>query len=454
VLPELFVEARVSAIAGNVRMKSSSLLTFVGAVTVSTSALGQAPCPSCSPCSTSPIVETGIAGPQAPSGNGTFPLLRVRTFDTSLGTLTGVQVTVTAYAVDRSFRVENTNPSCTCPGGDPTHPATLDIQASVMDPSNIRTILEVNPMIDPSWHLQDVFPPLGEFDCCLDYGICDNDPGPGVDFQCCPSCPIPMGAGPIIPSRCPTTAPPPCTTPGPQASGYHRSWANTSYSVTTMCITSNLDAYLSSSGPLVTFPVTAIAPEDTGSSLCAGSIDKHWNSKLRLTMRVAYTYCPNGAPTFCPMCFGDNATTPCPCSNTGLPAHGCNNSSATGGAILTASGTTNPDTVMLTSNGELASVLSIVLQGDTLLPQPVAFGDGLRCIGGTLLRLYTTHAVNGSVSAPGAGDPSITTRSATLGDPIARGSTRSYQTYYRDPDLAGCTPPNTWNVSSGITVAW
>jgi hypothetical protein len=379
----------------------------------------------------------------------------VPTFNVSLGTLTGVQVSVTAEAMNRVYRAEYSNPNGFGSYGDPSNPASLSMIADVKDPSSSVTILHVDPSIDPDWEVQDVFPSLATYDCCTDFGVCDNDPGPGFDFQCCPGCPIPINTGPVIPPSCPSTAPPPCTTPAPQASGYHRSFANSAFSVTTTCITSNLSAYLSSTGSLVAFPVFAISPENTGSSI-GGSTDKHWSSKLRVTVRVAYTYCPSGAPAFCPICFGDNALVPCPCNNSGLPAHGCNNSASTGGARLSGAGTTSPDTVILTSSGELASALSMVFQGDAVMTQPATFGDGLRCIGGTLLRLYTQSAVNGSVSAPSGGDPSISARSASLGDPIAPGSTRSYQTYYRDPDPAFCPAPNgnTWNVSSGLTITW
>jgi hypothetical protein len=145
----------------------------------------------------------------------------------------------------------------------------------------------------------------------------------------------------------------------------------------------------------------------------------------------------------------------CPCGNSGLSGHGCQNSASTGGAQLMASGTTNPDTVVLTCSGELPSVLSIVLQGDAAI-SPAAFGDGLRCAGGHLERLYTKHASGGSVSAPQGSDLSITARSAALGDPISHGSTRFYQVYYRDPAASFCPPPagNTWNVSSGLAISW
>jgi hypothetical protein len=83
----------------------------------------------------------------------------------------------------------------------------------------------------------------------------------------------------------------------------------------------------------------------------------------------------------------------------------------------------------------MPSAYTIFLQGDAQLTNPLHFGDGLRCVGGTLKRLYAHHASGGAVHAPdaGAGDPPITARSAALGDPIAPGSTRYYQTYYRDP---------------------
>ena len=147
------------------------------------------------------------------------------------------------------------------------------------------------------------------------------------------------------------------------------------------------------------------------------------------------------------------ALAPCPCSNTGQSGNGCDNSVATGGAHLDASGSTSPDNVVLTSSGELPHALSIFLQGDALI-SPVAFGDGLRCAGGLLKRLAVKNAVNGSVSYPATGELPITLRSAQLGDTIVGGSLRHYQTYYRDPDTSFCTSGGTYNISSGITVHW
>jgi hypothetical protein len=160
---------------------------------------------------------------------------------------------------------------------------------------------------------------------------------------------------------------------------------------------------------------------------------------------------------FTPFCAGDNtAFPPCPCGNTGLLDHGCNNSAGTGGALLGASGNTSPDTVVLTSSSELPSVLSIFLQGQAGVFPGVLFGDGVRCVNGTLKRLYQKNASGGTVSAPTGAEPSITARSAALGDTILPGTTRYYQVYYRDSNLGFCPSPmgDSWNVSSGISIAW
>jgi hypothetical protein len=164
--------------------------------------------------------------------------------------------------------------------------------------------------------------------------------------------------------------------------------------------------------------------------------------------------CGPGDPT----CSGDGSlTTSCPCGNFGVAGRGCASSQAgSAGAWLHAAGTTNPDTVVFTSSGELPTALSIVLQGTTSLAAPAVYGDGVRCVGGVLKRLYSTAAVNGVVTAPAAGDPSVTVRSAALGDPIAPGSTRIYQTYFRDPSPGFCSGPagGTFNVSNGYRITW
>jgi hypothetical protein len=157
-------------------------------------------------------------------------------------------------------------------------------------------------------------------------------------------------------------------------------------------------------------------------------------------------------------CAGDaKLATACPCGNFGQSGHGCANSDTlTAGAWQAAAGTVSPDTVVLTASEMLPSVLCVFLQGDAQNPNGVVFGDGVRCVAGRLLRLAAKHSVSDVASYPEPGDLSITARSAQLGQPISSGDVRYYQTYYRDPNLDFCPPPqgNSWNVSNAIAVQW
>jgi hypothetical protein len=147
----------------------------------------------------------------------------------------------------------------------------------------------------------------------------------------------------------------------------------------------------------------------------------------------------------------------CPCANDGVAGHGCQNSASTGGARLYGSGQASlaDDTVHLFASGEMPSALTIFLQGDIAIP-PTPFGDGLRCAGGALKRLYTGNASAGAISRPGSGDPSVSVRSATLGDPLSTGDLRVYQTYYRDPNTLFCPSPtgSTFNASNALSLTW
>jgi hypothetical protein len=156
-------------------------------------------------------------------------------------------------------------------------------------------------------------------------------------------------------------------------------------------------------------------------------------------------------------CFGDGTGADCPCGNLGGPGHGCANSDVGSvGALLSSAGHTQPDSIVLTSTGEKAAALSVFLQGDVRLPAAVAFGDGLRCAGGNLKRIAVLGAAGGAVSYPHAGDPSISARSAALGDPLSPGTIRSYQVYYRDPSATFCPAPagGTFNATQAVQLVW
>ena len=148
----------------------------------------------------------------------------------------------------------------------------------------------------------------------------------------------------------------------------------------------------------------------------------------------------------------------CPCSNPpGGPGRGCNNSAGTGGAQLAASGLASlaSDALVFTTADEKPTASSIVLQGNALSAAGFAFGQGVRCTAGALKRMYLKTAVAGSISAPAAGDLSVSARSAALGDTIAPGSMRYYGVYYRDPTiLGGCPAASGFSITQQLSVLW
>jgi hypothetical protein len=160
---------------------------------------------------------------------------------------------------------------------------------------------------------------------------------------------------------------------------------------------------------------------------------------------------------FTGFCFGDASVAPCPCLNSGLNGHGCDNSASTGGAMLVGSGAASlaADSVTLTSTGELPTALTIFSQGQQTTA-PLVFGDGLRCVTFNLKRLYVKHAIAGTASAPQSGDATISARSAALGDTITMGATRYYFSYYRDAALVFCPAPsgNTYNITNSLSILW
>src|SRR5262249_5943494 len=98
---------------------------------------------------------------------------------------------------------------------------------------------------------------------------------------------------------------------------------------------------------------------------------------------------------------GADGVIDCPCSNPpSAPGRGCENSSATGGANLVATGNAylSMDSVVFTTSGETPSPLSIVPQGNGEVPGGSVYGQGVRCLGGTVLRrLFTKQATGGSI---------------------------------------------------------
>jgi len=167
---------------------------------------------------------------------------------------------------------------------------------------------------------------------------------------------------------------------------------------------------------------------------------------------------PSGFTSLCDP--GAGGVIACPCSNPpGGPGRGCDNSAATGGAILSATGAASlsMDSLVFHTVGEKPTALSILGQWSGSSSTGAVFGMGVRCASGTLERLYSKSASGGSITAPdfGAGDQGVSARSAARGDTILAGQDRFYLVYYRDPSvLGGCPANSTFNATQTGRVSW
>ncbi len=168
-----------------------------------------------------------------------------------------------------------------------------------------------------------------------------------------------------------------------------------------------------------------------------------------------------GDPTFTSMCDpGSSGVIACPCSNPpGGSDQGCDNSSSTGGATLSATGGTyiSSDSLEFHVTGTTPSALSLLLQGTAPISTGAVYGQGVRCVGGAITRLGTKHASGGSITIPDfeAGDPQVSVVSAVKGDLIQPGDSRFYLVYYRDPIvLGGCPASSTFNCTQTGRVTW
>jgi len=153
--------------------------------------------------------------------------------------------------------------------------------------------------------------------------------------------------------------------------------------------------------------------------------------------------CETAFPSFC---LGDGSEGACPCGNTGVAGHGCDIAQGTGGVRLDvlaqAPGVPNRATLRGTGFPSMGAPTAIVIRGAALDPaSPVAFGDGLRCVGTPLVRLAASFASGG-------------TSEHTVGHGSAAGpGTFFYQLWFRNTPAGFCTP-EAFNLSSGRSLTW
>ncbi len=195
-----------------------------------------------------------------------------------------------------------------------------------------------------------------------------------------------------------------------------------------------------------------ISFDSPASNLVPGDTNNDWDVFVR--DRFA-------EPAFSDLCSpGLSGVISCPCANApGGLGRGCDNSAATGGASLSAMGGAclSSDSLVFLTEGETPTGLSVLWQGTLQVPSGQAYGQGVRCIGGMLRRLFTKNASGGSVSVPefSAGDPTVSDRSAVMGDIIGAGESRWYLVSYRDRVVSGgCSSASTFNCTQTGRVDW
>ena len=126
-------------------------------------------------------------------------------------------------------------------------------------------------------------------------------------------------------------------------------------------------------------------------------------------------------------CFGDGSGTACPCSNGALHGQGCANSTGAG-ASLDANGSPSvaADDLALVASHLPPHVSTLLIQGTQRARggDGAAFGDGLRCVGGSLVRFPPRSSSSSGTATFGPG-------LAASGGWTA-GRTENFQAWYRD----------------------
>jgi Tol biopolymer transport system component len=157
---------------------------------------------------------------------------------------------------------------------------------------------------------------------------------------------------------------------------------------------------------------------------------------------------------------GNADTLPCPCGNAPIGANrGCDNGAGTGGAGLSCHGIAyvSMDNLVVTAQEEGDSAPSVLFEGSTLVSGGVLFGQGVRCVDGPIVRLYTGLSSAGSYSVPNlqSGDASVSLRSAAAGVRIQPGHSYYYFVAYRDQPVAReCISGGTFNATQACEVIW
>jgi hypothetical protein len=150
-------------------------------------------------------------------------------------------------------------------------------------------------------------------------------------------------------------------------------------------------------------------------------------------------------------CTGDGTGTACPCGNASPFGAGQGCASSLGfGARLTSSGTPSLANDTLTLVGDqMPDAPCLYFQGTSQSGggAGAVFGDGLRCAGGTIVRLSTAINSGGASQYPTGAQASVSVRGQ-----VAAPGVREYQVWYRNA-APFCTP-STFNLTNGQEITW
>ena len=146
-----------------------------------------------------------------------------------------------------------------------------------------------------------------------------------------------------------------------------------------------------------------------------------------------------------PYCFG--SATSCPCANDGGPDRGCANSTGVGAALNAAGSASAAADDLLANASFLPPGQPAILLGGLNAPnggQGLPFGDGLRCVGGGLVRLgvRNANALGSATWGPGL----------VADSGYQAGQTRRFAVWYRNPVGSPCGAG--FNFTHGLEVTF
>jgi hypothetical protein len=163
-------------------------------------------------------------------------------------------------------------------------------------------------------------------------------------------------------------------------------------------------------------------------------------------------------------CFGDGSlATACPCvpptyfvpNPSGASDSGCANTRYFSGAKLIAIGTTSPDQAHLIGSALTLAGFTVFFAGNASGGDGFAYGHGVRCADGAIVRFGSQFPAWGSVNYPNLALGFDRPLSQASGVVPGSGQTRYYQAFYRDfvSGFSFCNS-NGFNVTNAVAITW